>query len=86
MDDFASGPIDFTDLVAWRVTADSTAFTIIFGFLTAGIGLSGINLRKLAAVGALVSWIRDPWLLVGNLNVNQKSWKTVDGANGLKRE
>ena len=68
-EDFVPGPIDFRDFCALQWRLASISVTFIGVYLTASVGMAGVNIRKLAAIGALIRTLKGPWILAGDFNM-----------------
>ena len=64
--------IDFHCFVGMQVKALGQSINVFGMYLTAGIGIKGENKHKLMQLGALLSSLRTPWLVIGDFNAEQQ--------------
>ena len=66
---FTPGPIDFHDIVALVWYLGGISLTVIGAYLDPGIGMTGVNIAKMAAIGATVATLSGPWVALADWNM-----------------
>ena len=83
--DDPSKPAHLQDMVVSLLRLRGITVAIIFGYLTDGVGIAGVNIRKLEQLRAFVRALSIPWIFLADMNVKPEEmissgWPEILGA------